>query len=643
MTVILRMLEDLDKVCGLNEAVRAFRTESNSSRIFIVEPQDIQAIPGSPFAYWASEAVLRSFSELPPFDGDHLTARQGLATADDFRFLRVWWECSTSPGTHIDDYWKLIAKGGVLSPFYSDVYLAVNWKMAGKEVAAFVGSVIRNVEFYFRPGLTWPRRTKSRLSMRVLPLGCIFADKGPAIFAAEDDTEELLATLSLCASDAFFQLVKLQLAAADVRAGGAAHSFEVGVIKRSPIPQLEPVQRKELADLARTAWSIRRTIDTVVETSHAFLLPAALRARLAGYDAPNMEQKLVRIQIEIDKIAFALYGFGEAGRDVVPFETAVANDDTSDESEPGEETEDDEITSPVDQSDGLLSWAVGVVFGHFDWRLATGERIAPPEPDPFEPLPAKSAGMLPDSADPFHIHTGILVDDPGHPHDLAHWAEEVLARVDVPVPFDVRRWLQRDFFPFHLQNYSKSRRKAPIYWPLSTASGVYTLWLYYPGLTSQTLYKAVNDLIEGPNGKLKQVEQEATALHNKGSARSRDEDKKLEALQLLRSELVELRDTLLQIAPTYRPDRDDGVQITAAPLWPLFRHKPWQKLLKDTWTKLEKGDYDWAHLAMAYWPERVREKCKTDKSLAIAHDLEQLYVEPAHKPAKTRGKKGAGA
>jgi hypothetical protein len=65
------------------------------------------------------------------------------------------------------------------------------------------------------------------------------------------------------------------------------------------------------------------------------------------------------------------------------------------------------------------------------------------------------------------------------------------------------------------------------------------------------------------------------------------------------------------------------VQISAAPLWPLFRHKPWQKVLKDTWAKLEKGDYDWAHLAMNYWPERVREKCKTDKSLAIAHGLER--------------------
>jgi len=55
---------------------------------------------------------------------------------------------------------------------------------------------------------------------------------------------------------------------------------------------------------------------------------------------------------------------------------------------------------------------------------------------------------------------------------------------------------------------------------------------------------------------------------------------------------------------------------------------PGKSCSKTTWTKLQKGDYDWAHLAMSYWPERVREKCKTDKSLAIAHGLESLYVQP---------------
>ena len=58
--------------------------------------------------------------------------------------------------------------------------------------------------------------------------------------------------------------------------------------------------------------------------------------------------------------------------------------------------------------------------------------------------------------------------------------------------------------------------------------------------------------------------------------------------------------------------------------------------------KLEKGDYDWAHLALNYWPERVRERCKSDKSLAIAHGLEQVYIKPEARPKKARGRKNAG-
>jgi hypothetical protein len=46
------------------------------------------------------------------------------------------------------------------------------------------------------------------------------------------------------------------------------------------------------------------------------------------------------------------------------------------------------------------------------------------------------------------------------------------------------------------------------------------------------------------------------------------------------------------------------------------------KDLENCWEKLGKGEYDWAHLAYTIWPDRVKEKCKTDKSLAIAHNFE---------------------
>lgn len=628
MTIFLRLLSDKDKALSLTTTCTALRTGESDPRMFQVTPESFRAVPGAPFAYWVSDAVRSLFKNLPAFESGTRTCRMGMATANDYRFVRAWWEvCEASIAPH----WFPMAKGGSFSPFYSDVGLSVKWTTddpPGKELKAFAETTpgtthwsrnLRNVDFYFRAGLTWPLRTH-RFCPQVLPANSIISVRGSGIYV--DNPDVILAFMSSSAADYLMKMVS----------GRDAHpQFDGGDISLLPLPEFSQSVEGHLAEQARRAWSLKRALDTVEETSHAFQLPAALRARSGDYDPPAIEAELARIQAEIDEVAFDLYGFSDADRAAVNQPLAVeATDNAQDEAE--DEGEAAEL--PADTQPALLSWAVGVAFGRFDWRLATGERTAPPEPEPFDPLPVKSPGMLPDGFDPFHRHPGLLVDDPGHPHDLAHLVEEVLTRVEAPAPDDVRRWLQRDFFTFHLQRYSKSRRKAPIYWPLATASGSYTLWIYYPSLSSQTLYTAINDFIEP---KLKQVGADVTALRNKGAARTREDEKQFEALQAFELELIELRDTLLTLAPTYKPDHDDGVQITATPLWPLFRHKPWQKLLKETWAKLEKGDYDWAHLAMNYRPNQVREKCKTDKSLAIAHGLEGLYVEPEAKSKKTRG------
>jgi hypothetical protein len=76
-----------------------------------------------------------------------------------------------------------------------------------------------------------------------------------------------------------------------------------------------------------------------------------------------------------------------------------------------------------------------------------------------------------------------------------------------------------------------------------------------------------------------------------------------------------------EAAAPYRMDLDDGVMINSAALWPLLDPQ-WPKP-KTWWSELciAKGrkDYDWAHLAARYFPQRVDAKCQRDPSLAVAH------------------------
>jgi hypothetical protein len=629
MTHFMRLLSDSDKAKKLKDMCFEFRAGDSITEYFKVVPSSFIALPGAPFAYWASQILLSAHENLKPYEPSFGSVRVGAQTDDDFRFVRVHWEVLRSPS--FPSSWPVYLKGDVASSYYDDIKTVVNWKNDAKELKQFITQAlggghwsrhIFNSEFFFRPGISWALRT-SKFSPSCVPAGCI-----PSVsrYLALSNSLPTLAVVGLWNSSVMDALCKLRME------WDSRPKFIVGVVKTTPFPEigLEAVQKLE--SLAHSAWTLKRAAYSVQETSHAFILPAVLQTKTNGYDPLFIETELANVQVEIDNIAFGLYKFSETDKGMMS-QSLIIDDDKEDQAENLEEGD-----LPEEDHSALLSWCVGVAFGRFDLKLAISERSHLPVTDPFAPLPYKSAGMLPDGVKPFHDHAGLLVDDQGHSQDLVHLVEECLVGADATVLIDVRRWLQRGFFPFHLQCYSKSRRRAPIYWPLATTLGEYTLWLYYPDLTAQTLYISVNDFVEP---KLKQVNNEIADLRAKADTRNRDEERRFEASMALELELIELRDTILKLAPTYKPNHDDGVQISAAPLWPLFRHKPWQKILKDTWAKLEMGDYDWAHLAMNYWPDRVREKCRTDKSLAIAHGLEHLYVEPPAKPKKARGSKKA--
>ncbi|HRQ87157.1 MAG TPA: type II restriction endonuclease subunit M [Bacteroidia bacterium] len=445
-------------------------------------------------------------------------------------------------------------------------------------------------------------------------------------------------------------------------------SYEVGVIQRTVLPTTTDPR---LAELALSAWTAKRRPDTANLTSHAFVAPALARPDLSLAEASTEWSGLLAdsstgvsvIQTEIDEIGYRLYGIEDEDRRAI--EAMLGQSGSNDEDAGGEDQEDEDAPSadaPALVSE-LFDYLLGTILGRWDIRYATGEHPAPDPPEPFAPLPVCPPGMLRNAEDlpagpedvPLDyplpiIWPGILVDDRNHPKDIvaglreairAVWGEkadaieqeacEILGVKAKPREnLDALRVWFRDpnrFFKDHLARYSKSRRKAPIYWPISTESGSYTLWIYCHRLDSQTVYTCITEFLQP---KREEVGREIEALRNRIGATDDAEDlQRLEDLVAFQSELKTLHDRLLEVASLpYRPDLNDGVQITAAPLWKCHRHSPWQKILKDTWKDLEKGKYDWAGLAMAVWPDRVVPKCAKDRSLAMAHGLEDLLWVP---------------
>jgi hypothetical protein len=185
------------------------------------------------------------------------------------------------------------------------------------------------------------------------------------------------------------------------------------------------------------------------------------------------------------------------------------------------------------------------------------------------------------------------------------------------------------FFDYHLKRYSKGRRTAPIYWPIATRSNSFIVWIYYPALNENTLFTIVNELVDP---KIKETFKEVEVLDMKASAKELNDQKEFLA------ELKDFKEELLRVAQLpYKPNQDDGVLITAAPLHNLFRHTKWKRATQDCWKKLEKGEYDWAHLAYIIWPDRVANKCKKDLSMAIAHGLESICeIKPKEKKSRKK-------
>jgi hypothetical protein len=293
--------------------VRALRGEAPEVR-FDVARRDFGTIEGSPLAYGRLGVVAHIFRDAPALEPGWGIAAQGLATADDERFVRDWWEV---PSHRVGQgkEWVPFAKGGEYSRFYADVYLVVQWTTASIKTMEGIGRV-QNVGHYFKPGLTWPLRTQRGFNLRMMPSGCIFGHKGPAVFPSRD-------------GDIHFLLGVANSAAGEYLLGGLMSfgSWEVGVIKRLPVPQPTSKQNEHIGSLAKAIHDAKATWDEGNETSTRFRVPWLLRDDLGPEEATiasrldhlaehevGEEAHIQRLYAELNADVYKLYGISSSTR-----------------------------------------------------------------------------------------------------------------------------------------------------------------------------------------------------------------------------------------------------------------------------------------------------------------------------------------
>ena len=522
---------------------------------------DFKKIPGSPLAYWVGNTTRLAFTSNRSLR-DLCAPRQGMATGDNDKFLRFWYEvdfrniefnaANSEEFWHSERRYARYNKGGTYRKWYGNNHYVIKFSKEDYRQLKNQGNHCPSESYYFRESITWSDITTKAFGARQSVQGAVFDVKGSCAFPTKKDFPIVISLLASSVINYFMAILNPSV------------TFQVGDLAKIPVPaKVERVEEisSELIQQAKFDWD---QFEGSFDFDFDFLVDRSLKNDALGTAWENLThrresrfQRIKYLEEENNRLFIDAYGLQDELTPEVP---------------------EDQITlARADREKDcqrLISYAIGCTMGRYSLDepgliYAHAGNVGF-EPFRYATFPADADGIVPitdelwfaDDA-PSRIREFLrAVWGPDTLEENMAWLAESLGTKATETPDEIiRRYIADKFFKDHLQTY----KKRPIYWLFSSGKqGAFQALVYLHRYHEGTLARLRAEYVVPLTGKIQsriEMLQKDAAAASSTAARNKLA-KEVEKLKKKHLELLAYDEQLRHYADMrIILDLDDGVKV----------------------------------------------------------------------------------
>jgi len=443
---------------------------------YTVQQSEFDLIPGIPIAFSASRNFRRLFADYPPLS-NVCTAQKGLATCDNARFVRFWWEVAAAKigrGVSTCDEaldsglkWFPFNKGGEFRRWFGNLLHVVNWKDDGEEIKAEITArypylkgntsfVTQDTSNYFRRAIVWTYLSSSDRAFRLSPGGEIASNASQCAYSSEETLLGLLAYLNSSVVTSLMRLISPTLNA----------NLKEFLAMPFPTDILDgriSSMAGRLVEISQDDWNSQETSFDYIGSPMLKVSGSSLPCCFASWEAISEQTKSELLELET-KINQSVINALKLEGEIDPQSSAATC----------------VLLTPDSKASSqcFLSFVIGCMMGRYSFDKpgliyahggneefdASHYKTFPADDDGIIPLLETDWGIRDDAMNRFEEFVSVAWPKEHLEENLKFVADSLGPNNGEQPRETIRRYLATGFYKHHLSMY----KKRPIYWLFSS-------------------------------------------------------------------------------------------------------------------------------------------------------------------------------